>query len=125
MKEVSLLKGYHKGIVDYGKQMPLVFAGSKINLNLTLRSIHSGIPLRVLDCMACGGFVLTNWQPEISDAFGEGEEIVTFKSLQECMDKAAYYLQHEEERQQIAAAGHKKVQEVFSYAKGFEKLFDV
>ena len=105
--------------------MPLVFAASRINLNLTLRSIHSGIPLRVLDCMACGGFVLTNWQPEIEDIFCEGEDIVTFKSLQECMDKTAYYLQHEEERQRIAAAGQNKVREVFSYAKGFERLFEV
>ena len=125
LQGILLLEQYHKGIVDYHKQMPLVFAGSRINLNLTLRSIHSGIPLRVLDCMACGGFVLTNWQPEIADAFCEGEEIVTFRSLQECMDKTAYYLQHEEERQRIAAAGQKKVQEVFSYAKGFERLFEV
>ena len=125
LQRISLLKRYHRGIVDYHIQMPLVFAASRINLNLTLRSIHSGIPLRVLDCMACGGFVLTNWQPEIADVFCEGEEIVTFKSMQECMDKTAYYLQHEEERQQIAAAGQKKVQEVFSYAKGFERLFEV
>ena len=125
LQGISLLKRYHRGIVDYHKQMPLVFAGSRINLNLTLRSIHSGIPLRVLDCMACGGFVLTNWQPEISDVFCEGEEIVTFNSLQECMDKAAYYLQHEEERQRIASAGQNKVREVFSFARGFERLFEV
>ena len=119
------MEQYHKGIVDYHKQMPLFFDESKINLNLTLRSIHSGIPLRVLDCMACGGFVLTNRQPEIADVFCEGEEIVTFRSLQECMDKTAYYLQHEEERMRIAKAGQKKVQEVFSYARGFERLFEV
>ena len=125
LQDKPILEQYHKGIVDYHKQMPLVFAESRINLNLTLRSIHSGIPLRVLDCMACGGFVLTNRQPEIAEVFCEGEEIVTFKSLQECMDKTAYYLQHEEERARIAAAGQKKVQEVFSYARGFERLFGV
>lgn len=123
LQEISFLKRHHKGIVDYHKQMPLVFTGSRINLNLTLRSIHSGIPLRVLDCMACGGFMLTNWQPEIADVFCEGEEIATFKSLRECMDKTAYYLQHEEERARIAAAGRKKVREMFSYQRGLEKLF--
>ncbi|MCM1251277.1 MAG: glycosyltransferase [Clostridium sp.] len=125
LQGIPLLSRHHKGTVDYHTQMPLVFAESRINLNLTLRSIHSGIPLRVLDCMACGGFMLTNWQPEIAEAFREGEEIATFRSLQECLDKISYYLQHEEERQRIAAAGQKKVQESFSYQRGFERLFEV
>ncbi len=110
------------GMVDYHEQMPLVFAGSRINLNISLRSIHSGIPLRVLDIMACGGFVLSNWQPEIAENFEEGVEIVTFDSLEDCLDKAAYYLAHEEERTQIAARGQQKVQKAFSYQTGLESL---
>lgn len=125
LKEYPLLKKHHRGIVDYHKQMPLVFAGSKINLNLTLRSIHSGIPLRVLDIMACGGFVLSNLQPEIAEYFADGQEIVTFRSLEECIDKIAYYLEHETERQKIAAAGQRSVQERFGYREGLMKLFDL
>lgn len=117
------LAPYNYGMVDYQTQMPLVFAGSKINLNISLRSIHSGIPLRVLDIMACGGFVLSNWQPEISEYFEEGAEIVTFDSLEDCLDKIEYYLIHEEERRQIASNGQRKVQERFSYQIGLEKLF--
>lgn len=110
------------GMVDYHEQMPLVFAGSRINLNISLRSIHSGIPLRVLDIMACGGFVLSNWQPELAENFEEGVEIVTFDSLEDCLDKAAYYLAHEEERTRIAARGQQKVQKAFSYQTGLERL---
>ena len=113
----------NRGTVDYHTQMPLVFAGSRINLNISLRSIHSGIPLRVLDIMACGGFVLSNWQPEIAACFAEGVEIVTFDSLEDCLAKTAYYLSHEEERRQIAANGQKKVQEKFSYQIGLDRLF--
>lgn len=111
------------GTVDYHTQMPLVFAGSRINLNISLRSIHSGIPLRVLDIMACGGFVLSNWQPEIEEYFVDGVEIVTFDSLEDCIEKIAYYLIHEEERKHVAAAGRRKIQELFSYQSGLEKLF--
>lgn len=118
-----LLKRHHKGIVDYHKQMPLVFAGSGININLSLRSIHSGIPLRVLDIMACGGFALTNRQPEITEYFEDGREVVTFGSLEECLDKIGYYLEHDEERRMIAAAGQRSVQERFGYAAGLMKLF--
>lgn len=122
-KSVSALDSCNQGTVDYHTQMPLVFAASRINLNISLRSIHSGIPLRVLDIMACGGFVLSNWQPELAEYFTEGEEIALFESKEECMEKIAYYLSHEEKRKEIAAAGKQKVQEMFSYKKGLERLF--
>ena len=125
LKQYPLLKKHYRGTVDYYTQMPLVFAHSRINLNLTLRSIHSGIPLRVLDIMACGGFVLTNRQPEIAEYFKEGQEIVTFGSVEECLDKITYYLGHEEERRMIATTGQRRVQELFGYKVGLIKLFEL
>lgn len=124
-RDLPKLYRHNRGRVDYRTQMPLVFSGSRINLNITLRSIHSGIPLRVLDIMACGGFVLTNWQPEIAEHFRDGEEIAIYSSLEECMEKVGYYLAHEEERKKIAQAGHRKVKEKFSYQAGLMKLFEI
>lgn len=118
-----ILKKHHRGIVDYYKQMPLVFARSRINLNVSLRSIHSGIPNRVLDIMACGGFVITNRQPEIVEYFEDGRELVTFESMDECLEKITYYLEHEEERQKIASLGHRIVREKFGYREGIMRLF--
>ncbi|MDD6810703.1 MAG: DUF3880 domain-containing protein [Lachnospiraceae bacterium] len=125
LKNLPQLQQYHKGVVDYHTQMPLIFAGSRINLNLSLRSIHSGIPLRVLDIMACGGFVLSNWQPEIAEYFVENKEIVTFQSLEECKEKMDYYLKYEQKRQKIAEAGQKMVREKFNYTSGLLKLFEI
>lgn len=124
-KGLPTLDACNHGTVDYHTQMPLVFAGSRINLNISLRSIHSGIPLRVLDIMACGGFVLSNRQTEITEYFKEGVEIVTFGSMEECIDKVHYYLSHEEERRQIAEAGQRKVKNGFSYETGLARLFEV
>lgn len=124
-KGLPTLDACNHGTVDYHTQMPLVFAGSRINLNISLRSIHSGIPLRALDIMACGGFVLSNRQPEITEYFEEGAEIVTFGSMEECIDKVHYYLSHEEERRQIAEAGQRKVKKEFSYEAGLARLFEV
>lgn len=123
-KALPELDTWNRGTVDYHTQMPLVFAGSRINLNISLRSIHSGIPLRVLDIMACGGFVLSNWQPELVEYFEEGVEVVTFDGLDDCLHKIEYYLTHEEERRQIAGNGQRKVRERFSYQTGLEKLFN-
>lgn len=124
-KALPDLDACNYGTVNYHSQMPLVFRESKINLNISLRSIHSGIPLRVLDIIACGGFLLTNRQPEIEEYFKDGEEIAIFDSMEECLDKIRYYLRHEEERAQIAEAGRRKVKEIFSYEAGIERLFGV
>lgn len=103
------------GIVSYDTQMPQVFRSSKINLNITLRSIISGIPLRALDIMGAGGFLLSNYQPELAEHFVDGEEVVMFEGKEDMLSKAAYYLEHDAQRKEIAYRGWKKVQERFSY----------
>ena len=113
------------GTVSYDKEMPKVFRDSKINLNITLRSIESGIPLRALDVMGAGGFLLTNYQPEIAEYFVNGEEVVMFESKEDMLYKIAYYLEHEEERRQIAYNGWKKVQQHFSYDVQVKKMLDI
>ena len=47
----KLGKAHNCGRVDYYEEMPEVFAHSKVNLNISLRSIRTGIPLRDMDIM--------------------------------------------------------------------------
>ena len=97
------------GPVDYNREMPLVFKQSRINLNITLRSIKSGIPLRAMDIMGCGGFLLSNFQADFLDHFVPGEDFVFYESKEDLLKKIDYYLTHEEERKWIARNGHDKV----------------
>lgn len=103
-----------KGYADYDMQMPYIFHKSRINLNHTSRTIESGIPLRVLDVLSCGGFCLTNYQPEIAEYFEEGRELVIYYNLEDMLQKADYYLTHEEERTLIARQGYEKLKKEFS-----------
>lgn len=95
--------------LEYGTEMPKVFYLSKINLNITSRSIESGIPLRVWDIMAVGGFCLTNYQPELEEYFEIGKDLEVYHDLKELEEKIAYYLRHEDQRIKIAINGYKKV----------------
>lgn len=113
------------GFLDYEKEMPLVFAGSKININITSRSIYSGIPLRILDIMACGGLVLTNYKEEIAEYFVDGRDCVIYYSLQDLICKINYYLEHEEERKKIAKNGAEKVKKEFALEKQLQKLCEI
>lgn len=110
------------GYADYAEEMPLIFKNSKINLNITSKTIETGIPQRVLDILACGGFCLTNYQPEMEAYFAAGRELVMYQSMEELSAKTSYYLQHEEERNRIAARGQRKIRELFSIEK---RVFDM
>lgn len=110
--------------VDYQREMPLIFRTSRINLNLSLRTIETGIPLRVLDILGAGGFLLSNYQAELSEYFKEGEEFACFADEKELQEKISYYLSHEEERRRIAENGQRKVLALFSYKRQVERLMD-
>ena len=101
--------------VDYWGEMPKVFYLSKININITSRSIESGIPQRVWDIMAVGGFCLTNYQPELEEYFEIGKDLEVYHNLEELEEKVEYYLNHEEARVRIAINGYKKVREKHHY----------
>lgn len=111
----------HQG-VDYYTDMNKIFYLSKINLNITLPSIETGLPQRIFDIMGSGGFVLTNYQPEAEDLFIIGQEIEVFHDLPELLEKASYYLTHEKERLTIAMNGYMKVRDHYSYIRRMTQI---
>lgn len=113
------------GAIDYSTETPKVFHLSKINLNLTMRSIESGIPQRIFDIMAVGGFVLTNYQPELEECFVVGKEIVCFHDFDEMEYLADYYLAHDRERTEIAINGYKRVLSDYSYEIALKKILKI
>lgn len=108
--DTSALKGVnvHNGVSTH-KEMPRVFYRSKINLNITIRSIQTGLSQRVWDVLGCGGFLLTNYQMEIPEYLQIGKELDCFENAAELKEKVAYYLEHDEERMEIAHRGYETV----------------
>ena len=112
------------GGVDYLREMPLIFKRSKIDLNITLRSIKSGIPLRAFDIMGAGGFLLTDHQADLLDLFVPGEDLVYYENKEDLLQKVGYYLEHEEERKAIARNGHDKVATKHTYRHRGQEMLD-
>lgn len=110
------------GTANYYTEMPGIFAGSRINLNISLKIIKSGIPLRALDIMGAGGFLLSNYQKELAENYTDGKEILMYRSISELAGIADYYLTHDEERKQIAKAGHLRTRELFELEKMLQEL---
>ena len=115
----------NQGAIDFYDNMPYVFKCSKINLNITLRSIKNGIPLRCMDIMGAGGFLITNFQADFLNHFTPDVDYVYFESKDDLINKCDYYLKHDDERMTIAENGHKKVQQFHNYRIRLEEIFEM
>ncbi len=96
-------------------EAPAVYNSSKINLNITLRSIVNGIPLRAFEIMGSGGFLLTNYQSEFLDYFVPGEDFDYFDSPDDMLRKIDYYLEHDDIRKQIAVNAKSKIYKLHTF----------
>lgn len=114
-----------KGFVDYYSDMYKIFYLSKINLNICQRAIITGVPLRVFDVLGAGGFLISNYQEELTELFVEDKEIVLFKNYDELVDKIRYYLRHDDARKLIAYNGYKRVKENYTYENRINELINI
>lgn len=111
------------GPVTYCIEMPKVFRLSKINLCPTARGIRSGLPLRMLDIIGAGGFLLSNAQPELANYFRPDIDIVWYNSVEDAVEKVKYYLSHEDERLRIQQNAYAVIKEKFSYPARIATMF--
>lgn len=72
--------------------------------------------------MGVGGFMLTNYQPEVEELFTIGTDIEVYKSLDELDDKVKYYLEHEDKRVKISLNGYRTVSEKYNYETAFKRI---
>jgi glycosyl transferase family 1 len=91
----------------YGDEMMHTYNRSRIVVNIP---VTDGFNMRTFEAMASGALLLTkavgNGQ---TDLFGDGVHFVTYRDGDDLLDKVAYFLGHDRERQEIAAAGRREV----------------
>jgi hypothetical protein len=86
---------------------------SRINLGLLFEGNADGaapdeITARTFEIPAAGGFMLHEHTEEVMQYFEEGRECDFFSNPEELIAKIRYYLDHEDERRAIAAAGRQR-----------------
>lgn len=113
------------GPVDYLEMAPFVFNRAKINLNITLRSIHTGVPLRCFEIIGCGGLLLSNYQSGFADVFEDGHEYVCYESKDDLLKKIDYLLSHEDERKEIARNGYNRLVKDHTYDKRINEMLSL
>ncbi len=114
----------NKGLAKTFTEMPLIFNQSKINLQITARTIQSGLSQRIWDVLSCGGFLITNYQEEIQEYFEIGVDLEIYISEEDLINKIEYYLAHEDERRQIAKNGFEKIKNLHTIDIRLKQILD-
>jgi spore maturation protein CgeB len=109
----TVLKPAIMGRHLWGDVYPLAMQCTKVNIALlsearTGASSGDRITSRTFHIPASGGFMLHERTDELLQYYREGDEVACFASPEELAEKTQYYLEHEEEREAIRLAGHRR-----------------
>ncbi len=104
----KLLRRCYRGNAEHGEFFSKVTAASKISLNILRLQNKTSHNMRTFETPACGGFMLSERSDEAKAFFAEDKEAVYFSTPGELRSKVNYYLEHEEERKNIAQAGYNR-----------------
>jgi len=100
------------------------FSQSKIVFNI---SIKDDLNMRLFETLMTGSFLLTNRIPILRDLedqydIKEGVHFAAYETYEEMIEKAHYYLEHDEDREAIANAGYKAAIEAHTYKHRVETI---
>jgi len=90
-----------------------IYASAKIVVNITELV---GFNMRNFEAMGMGAMLLTpNTGYGVPQLFQDGVHLVVYDGIEDLLEKASYYLAHDEERTKIAEAGRKEVLSKHTY----------
>ena len=78
---------------------------------------------RVFEMGLSGTMMLTQRSPDIERFYEPGKEFVAYESIEDCADKAKFYLRNAAERQRIAEAYYRRTRSEHMWEHRFQQLF--
>lgn len=111
----SLLKQRHHGEA-WGLDMFGLLHSSRITLNRHIDTADRfANNMRLFEATGTGALLITDYKDNLADLFLIGEEVVAYRSAEECVDLVNYYLNHPEEAEVIARAGQARTLKDHTY----------
>lgn len=122
----ALIRKHLKRELLFGKKMLNEIAGHAIGLN-----IHGEVAgdyaanVRLFEVAGAGALLCTDHKKNIRDLYEPDTEILTYNSVEECMEKLKWALDHPREARKIAAAGQKRTLQDHSVEKRVDLLWEI
>lgn len=107
------------------EDVPRLFAQSKIILGMgTIGHCHDfyALKMRDFDGPMSGSCYLTHDNNDLHKLYDVGKEIITYHTIDDCVDMARYYIRQDVEREAIAKAGYLRAAKEHTWDKRFDSL---
>jgi hypothetical protein len=116
------LRRAHRGQA-WGIDMYRVLAESMLVVNRHIRFAEGHANnMRLFEATGAGALLVTESAPNLADFFEPGREVVSYDDPDDLMDKLKHYLEHDDERRAIAAAGQARTLRDHTYANLMVRL---
>jgi len=109
------LDQYHTGYYITGESKAKLLYGSRIVLNTLHYAEIESVNARFFETNGSGAFQLSDYRHILNDLLPIDPELVSFRSIDEAVEKIRYYLQHPEERVEIAQKVYDHFMDNYTY----------
>ncbi|QQS15833.1 MAG: glycosyltransferase [Candidatus Moraniibacteriota bacterium] len=99
-----------------------LYQDTKIGFNMHMSFGPSN--LRLYELPMNGVMQICDCKDGLSELYRIDEEVVTYDSISEAIEKIEYYLTHDEERKRIAMAGFKRAAQFYKLENTFKSIMD-
>lgn len=124
----KILKKFHTGKKVFFEDFKKAALGSKVVLDIGSDMAikeEGALSQKVFMITGCGGFLLMHYIKGIEEFFVPGEEIETYTTEEEAVEKIVHYLGNEDKRRKIAERGRKRVLNEHLYYHRLKKIFEI
>lgn len=110
----------------FGIDMYRKLCGSQVTLNSHIDiSAQYASNMRLYEATGVGSCLLTDWKPNLPELFEPDIEVVTYRSVEEAVEKVRYLLANEDERHKIATAGQRRTLRSHTFDIRAQQLSDL
>ena len=93
----------------FGNEMYELLKFAHITFNIHTDAVHNEVAnMRMFETTGVGGCLLTDTGENLQDLYEADSEVITYKSIDECVEKVSYLKENPETRDEIAKAGQKR-----------------
>jgi spore maturation protein CgeB len=106
-----------------GDEKARAVGAARIALNTLHYGEVRGINCRAFELAACGGFQVMSASPVLAEHFAPGQELETFSTIDELVDKVRHFLGHPDDARTIAEAGQRRAHRDHTYENRLTTIF--
>jgi spore maturation protein CgeB len=107
----------------FGLDMFATLRDSELTLNNHIDvSENSASNMRLFEATGAGACLVTDWKPNLSELFDSENEVVTYRTAEECAEKIRWLLRNKQRANAIAEAGQKRTLRDHTFLKRAPEL---